>query len=68
MIFARLNIGGTWYGISGWYLWKVHFKFKKQNESESAYGLDFNNDGDTNDTVPIWRNDGSFMGLDNSGF
>ncbi len=66
--FARLEICGTWYRISDWYLWKTHFKFKKQNESEATWGLDFNDDGDTNDTVPIWRDDGSSIALDNNGF
>jgi hypothetical protein len=66
--FARLNIGGKWYRISDWYLWKVHFKFKKQNESEATWGLDFNGDGDQLDTVPVWRDNGSFIALDNSGF
>jgi hypothetical protein len=66
--FARLELGGTWYEISDPYLWKTHFKFKKQNESEATWGLDFNNDGDTSDTVPIWRDDNSFIGLDNGGF
>ena len=66
--FARLNIGNKWYRISGWYLWKTHFKFKKQNENESTWGLDFNNDGDTLDIVPIWRDNGSSIALDNSGF
>jgi len=66
--FARLNIGGSWYRISDWYLWKVHLKFKKQNESEATWNLDFNGDGDKLDIVPIWRNDGSFNALDNNDF
>jgi len=66
--FARLNLGSTWYRISGWYLWKTHLKFKKQNESEATWNMDFNVDGDMLDTVPVWRDNGSFIALDNNGF
>ncbi len=66
--FARLELGSNWYRISEWYLWRVHLKFRKQNESEATWGLDFNGDGDTSDTVPIWRDNGSSQALDNSGF
>ncbi len=66
--FARLELGGTWYRISDWYLWKTHFKFKKQNESEATWNKDFNGDGDKFDIVPVWRDNGSFIGLNNSGF
>ena len=66
--FARLNIGGRWYRISDWYLWKMHCKFKMQNESEAEWDLDFNDDGDKLDTVPIWRDNGSFNALDNDDF
>ena len=64
----RLNIGGSWYVISDWYLWKIHWKFKKRNETESVWNLDFNNDGDKLDVVAVWRNFGSFTALDNNGF
>jgi len=66
--FARLQLGTTWYRISDWYLWRSHFKFKKQNESEAAWNLDFNQDGDKLDNVPVWRNDGSSTATDNNGF
>jgi hypothetical protein len=29
--FTRLEIAGTWYRISDFYLWRRHFKFKKNN-------------------------------------
>ena len=66
--FARIELNGKWYNISGPYLWKVHFKFKKQNESEATWNKDFNGDGDKLDTVPIWMDNGSSIALDNSGF
>jgi len=66
--FARLNIGNKWYPISPSYLWKTHLKFRKQNENEATWNLDFNGDGDMLDTVPVWRNDGSSIALDNNGF
>jgi len=54
--------------VSDWYLWRIHLKFRKQNESESTWNKDFNADADTQDTVPVWRNDGSFIATDNEGF
>jgi len=66
--FARLQLDGTWYKISDWYLWRTHFKFNKQNESEATWNLDFNGDGDKLDTVAVWRNNGSSIALDNDGF
>jgi len=35
---------------------------------EAAWDLDFNDDGDKLDTVPVWRNNGSFNALDNDDF
>lgn len=66
--FARVLLGSKWYRISGGDPWRIHFKFKKQNESEAIWGLDFNGDGDTSDIVAIWRNDGSSIAQDNAGF
>lgn len=68
--FARLNIGNKWYLISDLNdgLWKTHLKFKKQNESEATWDMDFNGDGDKLDTVPVWRDNGSFNGDDNEDF
>lgn len=66
--FARLELEGKWYRISGDDLWKTHLKFKKQNESEATWNKDFNGDGDKLDTVPIWRNNGSSIAENNDNF
>jgi len=36
--------------------------------SEPAWDLDFNDEGDKLDTVPVWRNNGSFNALDKDDF
>jgi hypothetical protein len=66
--FARLQLVTKWYRISDWCLWRAHLLFKKQNESEAQWGLDFNGDGDLLDTVPVWRDNGSTIATDNNGF
>jgi hypothetical protein len=45
--FVRLEIGGTWYRISDFYLWKIHFKFLRINGSWENNGSfkALNNDG-----------------------
>jgi len=65
---SRLELYGASYRISQWYPWRADFKFKKQNESEAVWDLDFNGDGDKIDRVPIWRDNGSGIAVDNSGF
>jgi len=50
--FVRLQLGNRWYRISDWFLWKAHFRFVKQNQN----------------SVPVWLDDGSFIGTDNEGF
>lgn len=58
--FARLNLRGRWFRISGNWEWETHIKAKMENTSEAEFDLDFNNDGDKDDTVPIWRDNGSY--------
>ncbi len=50
--FARVNIGDSWYRISDWYLWRVHFRFEKR---------DINGES-------VWKDNGSVEALDNEGF
>jgi len=66
--FVRLQLGDRWYRISDWYPWRIHLRFNKQNESESTWQKDFNGDGDTQDTLPVWRNNASFFAADNEDF
>ena len=67
--FARVELNGTWYRISDWFLWRIHFKCKKQNENEKTWNLNFNGDGTIDDVnVPVWRDDGSSIAKDNAGF
>ena len=37
-------------------------------KGEAAWNIDFNGDGDKNDFVPIWRNNGSDTADNNSGW
>lgn len=66
--FTRLEINKKWYSISDPYLWRIHFKMKKVNILESAVNVDLNGDGDKNDTVAGWRDDGTFKDTTNNGW
>ncbi len=70
--FARLEINGTWYRISDFYPWRIHFEFIKRDENDpnndgnTNDAQDLNGDGDANDV--IWNNNGSVKDLTNNGW
>jgi len=66
--FARLQLGSKWYRISNWGLYRVHFKFRKEDTNEASVGFDLNGDGHMDDVVSVWRDDGSEAAANNAGF
>ncbi|MCZ7591947.1 MAG: hypothetical protein M5U15_07225 [Kiritimatiellae bacterium] len=66
--FARLELDSVWYRMSDFFEWRFHQNLKKVNISEAAVGVDLNGDGDTLDTVPGWRDNGSFLDTSNNGW
>ena len=69
-VFARLQLAGAWYRISSWDggLFRVHFKFRKEDTAEASIDRDINGDLDKTDTFSVWRDDGTSAATDNSGF
>jgi hypothetical protein len=41
---------------------------RHRRDGEAAVGVDLNGDGDTLDTVPGWRDNGSFLDTSNNGW
>ena len=66
--FTRLELDSKWYRISDFFEWRFHQHLKKVNISEAEVGVDLNSDGDTLDTVPGWRDNGSFLDTSNNGW
>jgi alpha-tubulin suppressor-like RCC1 family protein len=64
--FTRLQMGGRWYAVSDFYPWRFKQQFTKSLASESSVGQDLNGDGDSLDTVEVWRNSSSVKETNNN--
>ena len=64
VLLILLELGATWYRISGDFPWRMHAKFRKADEAID--NQDYNNDGDKVDKV--WIDNGSSTASDNNGW
>lgn len=62
--FARVLLDTTWYAISGFSTWRLHFLGVKR--SEDTDGIDYDGDGAQNKT--FWVNNGTLIDVTNNGF
>jgi hypothetical protein len=73
--FARVQLGTTWYRISGDCPWRFYVRMENFQLDEPVVGIDLNNDGDTLDAnLEIWADSAgigdppnSERALDNAG-